>query len=307
MIEESVMSTKKALFVVASIVFLSVLLFAVPLHQKDAPATSDNALILKSDRELSSLADDKNNNGSPDWRDLAISSLGTTTKSALANVVVDNETKKRLLDENNITASFSKKLYIASEYAKSQGGLTQEEERRIMESIISEEGAKIVPKQYSSSDLTVAKNESASSLHVYGNSLGTLLAQAKYAKLTEGDLDILNAYTTTKDASVLSAFVIKKNKLGSIIRELLMLPIPPSAVPYHTIMLNNLSLYYTMLDNFSQADTDPLRSNISIATYYDTMTSLSSSFFSVARYFASQNVTFTKDEAGYAIISVYTK
>lgn len=214
------------------------------------------------------------------------------------------EVQKHLDDPNNLTASFSKNAYAASAYLQEKNITDEKTQSELMTSLINQEKAKINTKTYTVHDMRVASAESKASLRDYGNTLGTLMNKAALYKLGDPDINDLNSYTNSKDVKYLTAIQIKKTKLAGTIQELLKVSVPPSAVGYHTLAVNKLSEYYTTLDNFSKADTDPLRTSLSIHDYVPNLRSLFGALNATREYFKDKNIVFTQKEPGYVFSSV---
>lgn len=256
---------------------------------------------------MSKLQGDSNKNNNPDWRDLAMASLGTTTKEALATIKIDPAVEKNLSDPNNLTASFSKNMYITSAYLQKNGGGVASDQKQLVTSMLQQEATKIVIPSYALKDITIAKVDNDETKRQYGNALGGLIQNAATYKMGEGDIEIVRAYTTSKDASLLSAFTVKKDRADIFIQKLLVMPVPYSAIPYHILALNRLSQYRTILDNFSKLDSDPVRSTISFNSYIPTIKSVFVVVSDMHQYFKAENIKFTEKESGYMFTREYIK
>ncbi len=301
------MTTKRALTVLATLLVLIALSLVVPARYVGLKTPKRQGLILRSSGELADLQGDRDRNGTPDWRDLINATMSTTTKEAASKVVVDDATKARLNDPNNLTSSFAKNLYVAGAYAKQKETLTTSEQNELANTIVQGESSKITFKTYTLNDLHLAKNESDSSIKSYGNALGVLYSKALKEKVGASDLVIIKAYGTNRDASVLDSLTIKQHNLESVIRDLLEMSVPLSASPYHLVMINRIEAYKTVVANLAEADTDPIRATFALNTYMSALTSMYSSFGVMQKYFIIQNTLFTKSDPGYVLVSGYTK
>jgi hypothetical protein len=255
---------------------------------------------------ITRLQNDTDKNGTPDWRDLAKESLGTTTLSQLKNTPVDEERQRRLDDPNNLTASFSKNLYVTTLYLDKNKDVDAATKKEMTEGLIAQEKAKIVVTEYTNDDLNLAKTESTSTRRAYGNALALLLKKAMDAKLLDGDISIIETYVKTKDASLLTSFTIKRDKTHELIESLRAMPVPISAAPYHLLATNRLSEYYTILDGLSKTASDPVRGSIAFAEYLDTFKSLAGALNNMKGYFKAEDITFTQSEPGYVFSVGYT-
>jgi hypothetical protein len=304
---ENTMTTKKAILVLGSVLFLVALMLVVPAKSVGLRTSSQSKLILRSPDELYILKGDENKNGTPDWKDMLTENTPPALKEAASKAVVSDATKKALEDPNNLTASFSKDIYTTSAYASQKGTLTQTQQEELAAKIVDETSNKISFKTYELSDLHLVKNEDSTILKKYINDVGTIYTKAISGDMQRDDLALVQAYNVKKDASILEAFVVKKNILDTAITSLLAVPVPYSAASYHLMILNKLSVYATIIENLSQADTDPLRAAIAFNSYIPSLKSLASSFISFQGYITSTEVVLTTKDAGFVLTSGYTQ
>lgn len=303
------MTTKRALVVVGTVLFLLGLTFIVPARYVglEPKAKKHDPLVLKTSYELAGLQGDKDKNGIPDWKDVINETMSTTTKASIGTKTLDPEVKKRLDDPNNLTSSFSKNIYIASAYAEKKGTLTEKQKDELAATVLEAEKSKITSKIYELDELTLQKDETTASIKEYGNALGTVYKKALASNATENDVAILKAYIETKDSKVLAGLVVKKNVISTALATLVSMRVPISASPYHLVMVNRISEYVTVLDNIAKVDTDPIRATLAFNAYVDTMRTLHASFSALQNYFLIQGIVFSKDEAGFSLTSEYTK
>jgi hypothetical protein len=304
---ENTMTTKKAIVVIGSVVFLMVLLFVVPADSVGLKRPNQKKLILKSSEELAVLQGDADKNGTPDWRDMLINNMSPTLKEEASKAVVTNSSKKNLEDPNNLTSSFAKNIYTSSVYVSQKGNLTQAQQEELGAKIAQEASSKLVFTTYSLNDLHIIKDDSQNAIKKYGNELGTIYTKTSSGNITRDDIAIIEAYNVNKDASVLEAFVVKKNVLETAITSLLALPVPTPVASYHLRLINKLSDYKIIIDNLSQLDTDPVRALIAFDSYLPVIKSLSSSFSGMQGYMKSEGITFSSSESGYILLEGYTQ
>jgi hypothetical protein len=301
------MTTKKALSVIGLLVFLVGLTLIVPARYVGVQKIKKPSLVLKTSDEISALRGDMDKNGIPDWKDMLIETTSSSTKAEADAIVVDEAAKARLNDPNNITASFSKSLYLATAYVKQKGDITAEEQEELANQILIEEGAKITFKEYAVTDLRLTKAETDVSRKAYGNALGVIYKKAVEAKLTFDDTKAIEAFSTSKDPAILESFIIKKNIMQSIITDLASMTVPYSAAPYHLLLINSLSKYKSILENIAQAENDPMRATMAYNAYMPTLQNLYSALMSLQNYFIIEKMTFVPGDAGYIFISSATK
>ena len=296
------MTTKKALTVLLMLVFLIGLTLIVPSSWVGVQKTKRTPLILRNNEELKALSGDNDRNNIPDWQDMLLESVSSSTEAEAKNTTINKELEARLNDPNNLTASISKNMYMVGAYTKKNGAMTKEEQDALMVKMIGEESSKIETKIYEISELRIAKTATTASKKEYGNALGLLLVQADAYKLGTNDLAILTAYNTSRDASVLEGLIVKKGSVERIIKKMLELSVPPSAAPYHLLMLNRLSVYKTVLENMAQAETDPIRATLAFNTHQTAVIAILSSLGALQHYLVDEGVVFTKNEPGYTFV-----
>lgn len=301
------MTTKKALAVLGSVVFLITLLFIVPADSVGLRSNSQKKLILKSPEELAVLQEDVDNNGMADWKDMLVNNTSPTLKEEASKAVVTDAEKKALDDPNNITATFAKDVYTSSVYTSQNGTLTQEQQEALAAKIVNEAKSKIVFTEYTVNDIHLTKNEDTMSIKKYANDLGKIYTKTTSSAVTHDDVAIIEAYNVNKDASVLKALVVKKDILDTAITQLLALPVPYSASAYHLRLINKLSDYKVIIDSLSQADTDPVRALIAFNSYFPIVKSLSSSFSGMQGYIHGEGITFTSTDTGFILLEGYTQ
>jgi hypothetical protein len=230
----------------------------------------------------------------------------STTTGGISKKLTDAE-KDILNDPNNLTSSFSKKIYVASAQILKTGEGTTQSVSLLSESLLQEEARKIVPKRYAETDLTVLNQDSQIIKKTYGNALGKIYKKALTEKIGVGDLVIYEAYIESKNASLLETFTKKKNITENIIQSLLVTPVPYSLVPQHLLVINSLSLYKTSMENIASSEKDPLRGVIALTDYPEILQKISSSVEGIQTYFIQNNIMFSSSEPGYYLTSGYTQ
>jgi hypothetical protein len=304
---ENTMTTKKAIVVIGSVVFLMVLLFIVPADSVGIKRSNQKKLILKTSDELAVLQGDTDKNGTPDWKDMLINNVNPALKEEASKAVITDSTQKALQDPNNLTSSFAKDVYMSSVYVSQKGNLTQAQQEELGAKIAENASKKIVFTTYTLDDLHVTKDADSASIKKYGNELGTIYTKASSGNITRNDIAIIKAYNVNKDASVLEAFVVKKNVLETAITALLALSVPAPVASYHLRLINKLSDYTIIIDNLSKLDTDPVRALLAFDSYIPVVKSLSSSFSGMQGFMVGEGITFTPSEAGFILLDGYTQ
>jgi hypothetical protein len=298
--EKNPMTTKKALVVVGVLVFLIGATLIIPA-EKVGMKKKHTPLILQSGEELVALQGDTDSNNTEDWKDLLQQNVSPKLSEEAKKAVVTPEQKKILADPNNLTSSFSKNVYTATEIAKKNGTLSTKEKEDLAAQLLAAEESKLVLTVYEITNLTIAKTESDASRKAYGNALGRLVKKAEGYKMTGDDLKIIEAFNVKQDPAVLESLVVKKNNLALIIKDLLEVSVPNSAVPYHLLIVNRMAQYKDVVENISKAKDDPIRASFGLNSYLSTVKSLETAFSSMQTYFILQGVVYAPGEPGYVI------
>jgi hypothetical protein len=276
------------------------------------------------------LATDTNNDGTPDWRNLMQktytegvtlsegSSQATnqtptqTTKTGTQDSQsVSKEDQARLDDPNNLTASFAKNLYLATAYMKEKGITDEQTQQEMFTSILNQEAAKIVIPTYTEKDITISTTESASSIATYSAKIQEIAALGAKYNLGVGDTDTVNIYITSKSAVDLKPLATKVTQVDALIKKLLAIPVPASAVGVHINALNSLSAYRVTLDGLLHTDTDSVRGTLAARVYETTTKRLFDALYQFDVYFKAHNVTLSiqhpQERSSSRVFALYTK
>lgn len=303
-VTESLKNTPKTLLAFLVLITLLTLSAFVPAKWMGVKPKTHTPLNLQDLIDSSRLS---LNEKRPELNDLmgGVPDYASTTDSA-KNSSIYSDIEKKLNDPDNLTSSFSKNLYVASVYLNKNNITDEQSQKQVVENIVNEEGAKIVYKSYSLNDLKIINNETSASLRKYGNDMGPILTKSLKSYIALGDGDIMKAYITNGDASVLSSLTIKKDRASEIISQMLAVNVPLSASTYHLMAINELSQYLTLVDGMSHADTDPVKALVSYKQYLPLMDSLRNLLSNFVNYFKSSNIIFSQKEAGHIFSSGYT-
>lgn len=254
------------------------------------------------------IAINSNNNGNVTWSDVVMSTLNpsSSTLEELKKIPVDQKEITDLNDPNNLTSSFTKNVYLASTYL-TQNGTTLDEQGQqdIITKLMQEEKDKIVPTVYSYKDINVAKTESKESIRIYGNALATIMENIITKKSAADDMTSIQNYLKSENVSDLTPLINNKKKLDSIVKKLLALSVPPSAVIFHIIALNKITAFKDVITSLSNADKDPMRATLVLGSYVDTSITSLRVFGQFTSYFNTQNITFSSKEKGYVFTVGY--
>jgi hypothetical protein len=256
--------------------------------------------------DLKVLAADNNKDGIPDWRTLMQktyqevevsnpSNSGTKPDTTKMTSEVTKEDQARLEDPNNLTTSFAKNIYVATAYMKEKGITDTNAQQEMFNNILNQEASKIVIPLYSEKDLIIAKNENTSSVTTYSNQIKELAALGTKYNIGIEDIDIVNTYIKSKKSDDLKPLAAKSLKVDSLIKKMLAVSVPPSAVSIHINALNRLSAYKVTLEGLSKTDVDSVRGTLAARQYENTVSFLYKALARFDEYFKARNISLSVD------------
>lgn len=256
----------------------------------------------------SEVAKDTNGDGKISWKEVIDQNFKTSdaTPEKASSTQPDPKSLAILNDPNNLTAAFYKNLLVAGAYLQKNGVADANIEQTVLNQIASQVAGQIVPTTYSYKDLNVIKDESKPSIINYGNTIAPFLQEMITRKIAINDMGAMNSYEQTKNPSDLVGIIKNKERLDTLLQKIIATPVPTSAVFYHLLILNRIALYKDTLDNFSKAETDPLRAKIAIDQYPGNIVLILSTPNQVAQYFNTKNIAFSAKDAGYIFTAGYT-
>lgn len=251
----------------------------------------------------------KNKEGSPaTWKDLTEQTFKNQPE-ILAEIkasTVDQKDLAALNDPNNLTASFSKNMFVASAYLKETGGGDEATQQDILNQLTAQEAVKIIPTTYLFKDLNVAKTESKDSIKTYGNNLALVLENMITENSIKEDMNGLVDYLNTQNEKGLDVVTNDYKKVDTKLKNLLSLSVPLSATTYHLMIVNQVAAYHDNLYNLSQLANDPLRARIAFEKYTEITVSTLDLYRNLSKYFSTKNIVFSTKEAGYVFTVGYT-
>jgi hypothetical protein len=242
------------------------------------------------------------------WKEIITGTLGATSSAleTIKSVEVDPKAIEELNDPNNLTASFSKNLYLVSAYLDQNGITDEQAKNQALVKLMADERAKLVFTTYGYKDIIVAKTESKESVRAYGNTIAPQLQTVLSEKITTSDMMSVSNFSTSKNPADLLPLIKNKKRLDTIINKFLTVSVPPSALSQHLLILNRISRYRDTLDNLSKMDTDPLRATLVVDGYIETAGMIVRLFNQLSTYFDTQGIVFFPQEGGYVFTVGYT-
>ena len=296
------MTTKKALAVLGSLLVLVLFTLIIPASWLGGKPANKHYTRL--DLSYTGISEEIKD---PDtWKGLVTSNLKPEQVKKLETQKPDPEVIKLLNDPNNLTASFSKNLYVTSSYMARGKGTTPEEQQQVLDDLMKQEALKIVPTVYEFKDIKVTAKEDKGSVRKYGNDIASILKNVVTEKTIKDNFGGIASYTKSKDSADLVAVTKDYQRIDIILKKLADLPVPPSSTLYHLQAINQLATYRDVLFNLSKVDTDPIRATIVVEKYQESMMGALYIYSNLAQYFNLQNIVFTGKEPGYVFTVGYT-
>ncbi len=302
--------TRNSLIVLGSVVFLFGLSAVIPARWVGgSPKVIRSPKIdLSRMTSPSQIAKDINGDGGVSWGEIITSTLGASSSAleTIKKTSVDQKAIEELNDPNNLTASFSKNLYLLSAYFEKNGITDEATKARALNELIQNEKKKITHTVYKYSDLLVAKTESKDSLKSYGNTMAQLLQTTLSKEIASKDLYSITLYSETKDASALKDLVSNKKRLDAVLQKMISVSVPPSAISYHILTVNRVASYRDLVKNLSTADADPMRASFVLNDYTNTTLLVFRLYEQFSNYFTSRGIIFDSKEPGFIFVAGYT-
>ena len=258
-------------------------------------------------KETHTFTQDTNGDNKISWKEIILSTEeGSTSASELSTTPPDKKVIAELNDPNNLTAKFSKNLYITATYLKNNNITDADSQQKALDAIMADVASNLIPKTYTYSEISVAKTESSVTIKAYGNNLAKILTPMITKKNIETDLPGVAMFIQSKDEKNLIPITLDAERVYEIVQKLLTMQVPPSAALYHLIALNQVSVYEDMLSNLSKASSDPIRAKSLVQKYPDTLVDTLRIYKNLSDYFTLKNTVFRAGEAGYVFTVGYT-
>ncbi len=297
------MSTKGALLTIGVLLFFVSLSLLIPARwlgvqpvQKKSRGLDLSYSLQKSDIVIPSS-----------WNELANASIPQADIKELEATKPDPKVIENLNDPNNLTASFSKNLYVASTYLAKDPNNNAQIQKEMLDTLIAQEATKIVPTTYDYKDLNLAKTDTKEFQKIYGNTVAPLLRTLITEQSFAENLASIQNYTESKDEKDLTLLIKDYQKVNKSMEKLASVAVPPSAALYHLSALNNVAAYRDSLYNLSLTASDPIRATIFINKYVPLSVQAVRVPRELATYFNLKNIVFTAKEPGYLFIVGYTE
>ncbi len=243
-----------------------------------------------------------NTNGVPDRTKIDQTTNSEVTANTPTLYSFSKEEQKTLAqvnDPNNITGQVAKNSVGLATYLDQQK-ITDDTSAMTIGGNIYNEAAKLAEaKVYTTADITFAKTETFASIKTYGNTVAALYLDTVKKVVYPNDLTMLNTYFSNKDSKQLALFTAKLAVVTKARDTLLAMSVPKSAAEAHLAVINATESYRNALYSFSQVESDPMRTLVSVKEYKSIFEALATLPNVLGAYFDSKNVVFTPKESGY--------
>lgn len=309
--EEKSTTASRSIAVALLVLALIALTVIAPSSWFGSKAKSENQKLtidVSRIKNKKAIATDTNGDGQVTWKEVIQETvpMDEQTKENLKNQKVDPKAIEALNDPNNLTASFSKNLYLGAVTLQKNNITDQETKQVLVDNLAQIEANKIKRTTYTDRDIVISKTENKETIKIYGNSLAPLLENVITKEMIEkGFLGFAN-YTKTNDMTSIIYLQKEKKRLDTLVEKIADIPTPPSALLYHIKMVNRVAAYRDIIDNLSKAENDPMRAIFVFEQYVPISRLVVSMFEEYSDYFNKQNVTFLNKEPGYVFITGYT-
>lgn len=303
------MTNHKYLILLAVLLLITASSAVIPASWFGIDIKSNNpSLDLTSVTTIDAVGKNKTTGAPATWKDLTEQAFKDKPEllAEAKATPIDQQDLASLNDTNNLTASFSKNLYVASNYLNQNGGGDSTTQQDILDQLIAQETAKIIPTTYFFKDLNVAKVESKDSIKTYGNNLALVLKDMITEESIKEDMAGIVDYLSTQNEKSIEPVTSDYKKVDNILKKLLALSVPLSASTYHIIAVNQVATYRDNLYDLSQLTIDPLRARISFENYTKVTVDTLTIYKNISKYFNMKNIVFNSKDTGYVFTAGYT-
>jgi hypothetical protein len=199
---------------------------------------------------------------------------------------------------SNVTDTVSRSLLVNLTNAEAQGMGSDipTQNQLITQALTQIPTAPSVTTSYTSDDLTVV-DSNASSLHDYGNAVMAIFlndSDQEYAKT----LVIIDAVTTSNDATKLPLLEPLQKKYKTIATALAAVPVPKTLEPFDLELINDYAKLYATYDGLGLLVSDPIAGLTAVQQYNSLTQDAGQMFINIAQALDKNAILFNKDEPG---------
>jgi hypothetical protein len=254
--------------------------------------TAHNTVEVDTTKNLAAYADTAN------WQ-AALESVQQSSGISLPDAP-DQNTIQGLLQaakNSNLTDTVSRSLFVNLVNVKGQGlGSDIPTQDQLVQSALSQIDATVPAKTYTAADIETVGN-SAAELKAYGNATMAVFltnSDQEFAKT----LAIIDAVTTSDDATKLDLLQPIRKKYEKITKELAAIPAPKTLQPFHLELVNDYATITATYDAMHALITDPLGGLAAIQQYRKLTQDAGQMFINIAQSLDKNGILFNKDEPG---------
>ena len=238
-------------------------------------------------------------NVDPNWEQTLMAIQG---QSPTAPVAAASSTVAGLLDaakNPNVTTTVAQSLLVNLFNAKSQG---LGSDIPTQNQIIAQATAQIQPSKgaptYMQNNLTLS-DATPAALKAYGNAVMAVMLAHPTANYND-TIFALGYATDSGDPVQIAKLAAIQKDYYALAKDLAAVPVPPTLVPLHLQVINDLSAMADSYPDMEAAPTDPLRGVTGLQTYQSLTNETVRVFTNVAQELKQNGILFTKDEPGNA-------
>lgn len=220
-------------------------------------------------------ATDLNENGTPDWREMLLSSTEENTASS-----TDNEPK-------TLTESVARDLFATTVYLTQNGQteLGEGDQAAVIDGLIGKLQNAFVYKQYTADGLKIGQVDTTESVRTYATTLAAfqvnlILEMQESASSLQRDIGLLGDIYA-KHAEYLYA-----------------IKVPSPLAETHLKIVNNFSKSSAAFAAFKREKEDPILVPLALRSYQDASTEQELYLRQLAQYFRDNGIMFTQNEIG---------
>jgi hypothetical protein len=159
---------------------------------------------------------------------------------------------------------------------------------------------------YTLSDIRVSASSNQTTLHTYGNAVGSILSVPTGAT-SANELLVLKSFIQDEDPTVFETQIsILLTQYDRVISKLLTLSVPQSLADKHLELVNALSAVESDLLKLRDGQNDPLLALSAITTYTKNTARRGAAFQAIRDALSAAGVTFSASEPGYLLTATGT-
>jgi hypothetical protein len=238
----------------------------------------------------------------PNWEQTLLAIQGPTTSLTPPA----STTVATLLDaakSTNVTTTVAQSLLVNLFDAKSQGlgSDIPTQDQLVAQAAAQIQQDKSAP-AYQASDLTPS-DQTPIALKAYGNAV--MAAMAAHPKANYNDTLFALGYTTDSgDPAQIAKLASIQKEYRALAHDLALIPGPPTMMPLHLQIVNDLSYVADTYTSLEAAHDDPLKAIGGLQTYQSLIDETTRVFINIAQILKQNGILFNKDEPGAAWTSL---